>query len=49
MELYRQRCVLVQDGDVRADELGIDLREDQPIYVGSFIDRDRPAYEPVRL
>ena len=49
MELYRQRCVLVQDGDVRADELGIDLREDQPIYVGSFIDRDRPAYEPVSL
>jgi 2-oxoglutarate ferredoxin oxidoreductase subunit beta len=49
MELYRQRCVLVKDGDVRADELGIDLREDQPIYVGSFIDRDRPAYKPVSL
>jgi 2-oxoglutarate ferredoxin oxidoreductase subunit beta len=49
MELYRQRCVLVKDGDVRADELGIDLREDQPIYVGSFIDRDRPAYRPVRI
>jgi 2-oxoglutarate ferredoxin oxidoreductase subunit beta len=49
MELYRQRCVMVKDGDVRADELGIDLREDQPIYVGSFIDRDRPAYRAVSL
>jgi 2-oxoglutarate ferredoxin oxidoreductase subunit beta len=49
MELYRERSLLVQDGDVRADELVIDLREDQPIYVGSFIDRDRPAYEPVRV
>ena len=49
MELYRQRCVLVQDGDVRADELAIDLREDQPIFIGEFIDRDRPPYQPVFL
>lgn len=47
MELYRDRCVLVEDGDVRADELVIDLREDNPIYVGQFIKRDRPAYKPV--
>jgi len=46
MELYRHRCVLVNDGDVRAEELGIDLREDQPIFVGNFIDQDRPAYKP---
>jgi len=49
MELYRQRSVLVKDGDVRADEMGIDLREEHPIYVGRFIDRDRPAYSPVNL
>jgi 2-oxoglutarate ferredoxin oxidoreductase subunit beta len=49
MELYRQRCVLLQDGDVRAEELGIDLREDQPIFVGNFIDQDRPAYKPAQL
>jgi len=47
MELYRRRCVLVRDGDVRADEMAIDLREDFPIYVGRFIDRQRPAYRPV--
>lgn len=46
MELYRHRCVLVNDGDVRAEKLGIDLSEDQPIYVGNFIDQDRPAYKP---
>ena len=49
MELYRQRCVLVRDGDVRGDDLNIDLREDQPIYVGRFADRDRPPYKPVTL
>ena len=49
MELYRQRSVLVRDGDVRADDLGIDLREDKPIFVGRFVDRGKPAYAPVRL
>ena len=49
MELYRERCVLMRDGDVRAEELGIDLREDKPIYVGKFIDRDRTPYKPVQL
>ena len=49
MELYRQRCVLTRDGDVRAEDLDIDLREDQPIYVGRFVDRDREAYRPVKM
>ncbi len=48
MFIYKDRCVYVQDGDVRADELGIDLREDKPIYIGNFIDRDFPTYQPVR-
>jgi 2-oxoglutarate ferredoxin oxidoreductase subunit beta len=49
MELYRQRCVLLRDGDVRAEELGIDLREEQPIFVGNFIDQNRPPYRPAQL
>jgi hypothetical protein len=49
MELYRQRCVLVRDGDVRGDDLNIDLREDKPIYVGRFADLDRPPYEAVKV
>ena len=49
MELYRERCVLIKDGDVRAEKLGIDLREERPIYVGKFVDRDQPPYEPVQL
>jgi 2-oxoglutarate ferredoxin oxidoreductase subunit beta len=48
MQLYRQRCVLVRDGDVRSDELVIDLREETPIYVGRFLDLERPAYHPMR-
>ncbi len=48
MELYRDRCVLVRDG-LPLDEFGIDLREERPIYVGNFIDRDHPVYEPVIL
>lgn len=47
MFLYKERCILVQDGDVRAEELGIDLRENIPIYVGKFIERHQPAYQPV--
>jgi len=46
MELYRERCVLAREGDVHTDELGIDLREDQPIIIGKFVDRDRPAFRP---
>lgn len=46
MELYRERCVLAKEGDVHTEELGIDLREDQPIIIGKFVDRDRPAFHP---
>jgi len=47
MELYRSRCVLA-DG-VPMEQLGIDLREERPIYVGQFVDRDQPPYTPVQL
>jgi 2-oxoglutarate ferredoxin oxidoreductase subunit beta len=49
MELYRERSVLIRNGDVRADDLYIDLREEHPIYVGRFTDRERPAYRPVEV
>ncbi len=48
-QIYRRRCVVLHDGDVRAEELDIDLREEKPIYVGRFIDRQRMAYQPVIL
>ncbi|MEW6716464.1 MAG: thiamine pyrophosphate-dependent enzyme [Chloroflexota bacterium] len=47
MELYRRRCVLVQDGDIGLDVLGIDLREEKPIYIGEFMNRNRPMFKPV--
>jgi len=49
MFLYKERCVLAQDGDVRAEELGIDLREDKNIYIGKFVEREQPPYQPVRV
>lgn len=47
MELYRDRCVMAREGDVHAEELEIDLREDKPILIGKFIDRNRPPFRPV--
>jgi len=47
MLLYRERCV--HKPDTPLDQLGIDLREDQPIYVGRFIDREAPAYQPILM
>lgn len=47
MELYRERCVI--DPTASMAELEIDLREEQPIYVGRMLDRDIPAYRPVSL
>jgi 2-oxoglutarate ferredoxin oxidoreductase subunit beta len=44
MLLYRDRCVVSQD--VALAEVGIDLEEDRPIYVGRFLDRDQDAYKP---
>lgn len=49
MILYRERCELIEESDVRMDELVIDLREDRPIYIGVFIDRDRPPYESIKV
>jgi 2-oxoglutarate ferredoxin oxidoreductase subunit beta len=49
MQLYRDRCQLVRDGDITLDELVIDLREERPIYVGTFLQRERSAYQPVEL
>ena len=48
MNLYRDRCVM-KDSEVRMDELGIDLREERPIYIGTFIDRDQPPYQSIQL
>jgi 2-oxoglutarate ferredoxin oxidoreductase subunit beta len=47
MELYRERCVLA-DG-VPLEEMGIDLRENRPIYVGRLIDRNLAPYRPVQV
>ena len=48
MELYRQRCVLFAEG-MSMDEMNIDLLQEIPIHVGTFVDRDRPPYTPTRL
>lgn len=49
MELYRELCVLIQNGEnVVLDVLGIDLRAKKPIYIGEFVNRDRPEFQPVR-
>ena len=49
MELYRQRCVLVRNREIEAEELDIDLREDRPIYVGRFVDRSRQEYRVIAM
>jgi 2-oxoglutarate ferredoxin oxidoreductase subunit beta len=48
MELYRERCRLVHDG-IPMEELAIDIRKEQPIYIGNLVNRDRPPYRPIRL
>jgi 2-oxoglutarate ferredoxin oxidoreductase subunit beta len=45
MLLYKERCVMGEG--IPLDELGIDLREERPIYIGRFINRDLPAFQPV--
>lgn len=47
MLLYRDRCILA-DG-VPLDEMGIELHDHRPIYVGRLVDRDLVPYRPVRL
>ncbi len=47
MRLYRERCVLARD--VPLEDLEIDLREERPIYVGNFINRDKLVYQPLKI
>ena len=47
MLLYKERCV-VGEG-LPLDDLGIDLSEDQPIYVGRFVDRNLTPYKPTSM
>jgi 2-oxoglutarate ferredoxin oxidoreductase subunit beta len=47
MLLYKERCEIGEG--LEWEELRIDLSEDRPIYVGRFIDRDLPPYQPVRI
>ena len=47
IKFYRERCEA--GDDIPLDELGIDLTEDRPIYVGTFVDRDAPPYKAVKL
>src|SRR5512136_1029107 len=47
MEIYRERCVLADS--VPLEQLRIDLREERPIYIGNFINRQQPPYKPVQL
>jgi 2-oxoglutarate ferredoxin oxidoreductase subunit beta len=47
MRLYRDRCEIGEH--LPLSELGIDLRQERPIYVGRFIDRDAPPFKPVNL
>ena len=47
MEVYRQRCRIVQELP-GFDELDIDfVDEERPIAVGNFVDIDRHPYQPV--
>ncbi|MDH3943495.1 MAG: thiamine pyrophosphate-dependent enzyme [Anaerolineae bacterium] len=48
MELYREHCQFVKEGEFVFEDLDIDLTKDKPIYVGRFVDRDNPAFEPIR-
>ena len=48
MDLYRDRCQLT-DETVSDEDWVIDLREDRPIYVGNFVNRDHAAYQPVSI
>jgi 2-oxoglutarate ferredoxin oxidoreductase subunit beta len=47
MELYRDRCVM--NGRASLEKAGIDLREERPIYIGNFVNRDQPPYTPIYL
>lgn len=46
MDLYRKRCELVRGRDLSMDELSIDLRTEKPIYIGNFVNREFPIFQP---
>lgn len=48
LRLYRERCVLTR-GEISLDQLNIDLRENAPIHVGTFVDRQLAVYTPVSV
>ncbi|MGD8804289.1 MAG: thiamine pyrophosphate-dependent enzyme [Chloroflexota bacterium] len=48
MELYRERCLPAPDG-FPLEAMGIDLRQEQPIYIGNFVNRDQPCFRPAEL
>lgn len=51
MWLYRRRCVLAGrvPEETPWEALQVDLREERPIVVGRFVDKECPVYRPVRL
>jgi 2-oxoglutarate ferredoxin oxidoreductase subunit beta len=49
MEMYRNRSMLIHDDNLKEGDLMIDLRSDHPIYVGRFVDRDRPPFAPAKV
>ncbi|WP_376792642.1 thiamine pyrophosphate-dependent enzyme [Thermoflexus sp.] len=51
MRIYRRRSQLVYrvPDEVPWEALEVDLREERPIYVGRFVDREREVFQPVRL
>lgn len=51
MRIYRRRSRLVYrvPDELPWEALEVDLREERPIYVGRFVDREREVFQPVRL
>jgi 2-oxoglutarate ferredoxin oxidoreductase subunit beta len=45
MYLYRDRC-LPAPNEMTLEEMGIDLRREQPIFIGNFVNRDQPRFRP---
>jgi 2-oxoglutarate/2-oxoacid ferredoxin oxidoreductase subunit beta len=44
MRMYRERCVIDPGADIAT--VGIDLRQDAPIFLGDFVDIERPVFRP---
>ncbi|MBI3978347.1 MAG: 2-oxoacid:ferredoxin oxidoreductase subunit beta [Chloroflexi bacterium] len=45
MQLYRRHCIVDERVDLARAQ--VDLTTDEPIYLGNFVDIDRPLYAPV--